>query len=61
MLWAALSAAAAAAVAGGIPGHEPAAWWDFGRPGAPWTQVGGNATLQNHNVSNPVRGWLRLG
>lgn len=54
MLWIAVFMAAGA-VASAIPGHKPAAWWDFGRPGTPWKQVNGNATLAQYNLSNPVR------
>ena len=46
---------ATAPIASGIPGHEPAAWWDFSQPTDPWKQVNGNATLMQYNLSHPVR------
>ena len=54
ILWIGLSTVALA-VASDIPGHKPAAYWNFGRAEAPWTQVNGNATLTQYNLSNPVR------
>lgn len=54
-----VATAVAAAEGGGdvtmVPGHDPAAWWNFDS-GNPWKQVNGNATLSQYNASaNPVR------